>query len=480
VLFIARRIPSRNDRYDAPVTFRRVNVASGLVVVFAIAAVLGACSGRSYGDYGVGAAFPGGEGTVANYGPGAFSQPAANLDDEYLARFRIGDVFFTEEWGPAGYSGDERDGLGPTYLASSCAACHPADGRSDAPATPGSVSQPILRFVDGDEMASRLDAYGFQLQTAAIDGVPAEGKLQVSWRELPSAYPDGTPYSLREPIIEVHGEQFGSLDGVVATGVRVGPGLIGLGLLEAIPDSAIGALADPDDHDGDGVSGRVHVVTTLGGEVAIGRFGHKANVATIADQTAIAYLLDLGVTSPSIPDENCPAPQVACAAAESGGSPEISANRFADVVVYASTLAVPGRPSAGDGGVTEGEDIFTGIGCAACHVARWETGEHPIDALANQTIYPYTDLLLHDMGPGLSDGRADGLAGPSEWRTAPLWGLGLVRSVNASAGFLHDGRARTIEEAVLWHGGEGMRSRDAFVSLSAADRQRVIQFLSSL
>ncbi|HSJ72452.1 MAG TPA: di-heme oxidoredictase family protein [Acidimicrobiia bacterium] len=459
---------------------RRTRIAKLPVAGFAIALAIGACSGASFGDYGVGAAFPGGEGTVTNYGPGAFSQPAANLDAEHVARFRIGDAFFTEAWVPAGDSGDERDGLGPTYLASSCAACHPADGRSDAPATPGSASRPILRFAGGDEMVPRLDAYGFQLQSAAIEGVPAEAQLQVSWRELPGAYPDGTPYSLRAPIIDVDGEQFGSLDGLVATGVRVGPALIGLGLLEAIPESAIRALADPDDRDGDGVSGRVHVVTTLGGEVAIGRFGHKANIATIADQTAIAYLLDLGVTSPALPDENCPVPQAACAAAASGGSPEISASRFADVVVYASTLAVPGRPSAGDGGVTEGEATFTEIGCAVCHVARWETGEHPIDALANQTIYPYTDLLLHDMGSGLSDGRTDSLAGPSEWRTAPLWGLGLVRSVNANAGFLHDGRARTIEEAVLWHGGEGMASRDAFVALTAADRQRVIQFLSSL
>ncbi len=441
---------------------------------------IGACSGASYGGYGVGAASPGGEGTVTNYGPGAFSQPAANLDPEHLARFRIGDVFFSEEWLPAGHTGAERDGLGPTYLAASCAGCHPADGRSDAPATPGSSSQPILRFVDSDTSASPLDAYGFQLQTLAIDGVPPEAHLQVSWRELPAAYPDGTRYSLREPIIEVVGEQFGSLDGVVATGVRVGPSLIGLGLLEAIPESAISAGADPGDHDGDGVSGRINVVTTVDGDVAIGRFGHKANVATIADQTAIAYLLDLGVTSPGFPDENCPTPQLMCSAAANGGSPEISANRFADVVVYASTLAVPGRPSSGDQGVLEGEQIFTAIGCSTCHVARWETGEHPIGALANQVIYPYTDLLLHDMGPGLSDGRTDELAGPREWRTSPLWGLGLVRSVNARAGFLHDGRARTIEEAVLWHGGEGLRSRDAFVSLSAADRERVIQFLSSL
>lgn len=459
---------------------RRPRIATLPLAGLAIALVIGSCTGASYGDYGAGAAFPGGEGTVTNYGPGAFSQPAANLDAEHVARFRIGDVFFTQEWVPAGHTSGERDGLGPTYLASSCVACHRADGRSDAPATTGSASRPILRFVDGDEMAPHLDAYGFQLQTVAIDGVPAEARLQVSWRELPGAYPDGTQYSLREPIIDVGGEQFGSLDGVVATGVRVGPALIGLGLLEAIPEAAIRALEDPNDRNGDGISGRVHGVTTLDGEVAIGRFGHKANIATIADQTAIAYLFDLGVTSPAFPDENCPIPQGACSAAASGGSPEISANRFSDVVVYASTLAVPGRPSAADAGVTEGEEIFTGIGCAACHVARWETGEHPIGALANQTIYPYTDLLLHDMGPGLSDGRTDGLAGPSEWRTAPLWGLGLVRSVNASAGFLHDGRARTIEEAVLWHGGEGMGSRDAFVSLSAADRQRVIQFLSSL
>lgn len=451
-----------------------------LLLVLVFVAAVNSCAPSGYGGYGEIDAAPGGAGTVDNYGPGAFSQPAANLTDDDLVQFRIGDSFFTEAWIPAGPDASERDGLGPTFLATSCAACHPADGRSSAPVD-GSSPGGIVRFTDSGGHAAALDAYHVQIQTHAIRGVEPEASVGITWTEAEGTYDDGSPYGLRTPSLDVSLAAFGPLDANVATGLRLGPPLIGLGLLEAIPAEAIIAGADPDDADGDGISGVAAIVDspTLGAG-ALGRFGWKANVASVGEQTAIAYLLDLGITSPMLPDENCPGVQRRCAAAASGGAPEISQERFDAVVLYAQTLGVPGRPSAGDPTVVEGASLFDDIGCSSCHVARWETGDHTVGALSNQTIVPYTDLLLHDMGPRLGDGRSDGVAGPNEWRTAPLWGLGLTRSVNSNAGFLHDGRARSIEEAVLWHGGEALQARSAFVALSREDRERVLVFLKSL
>lgn len=451
-----------------------------MVVLLAVG--VAACyGGDGYNDYTQGPSAPGGATSVAEYGPGAFSHPAANLTEPELARFRIGDRFFTESWSAAPGEAAERDGLGPTYLATSCAACHPADGRASAPGTPGDEGSPILRFTDGGDGSASLDAYHVQLQTAAIDGADPEGRLVIEWELVPGSYPDGTPYELRKPVVSVENEAFGSLASGVASGVRVGPVLIGLGLLEAIPEADIRANADPNDLDRDGISGKVAIVDspTLGAGV-LGRFGYKANVATVEDQAASAYLLDLGITTEIHPDENCPQVQIGCAGGVSGGAPEISEDRFTDVVFYTQTLAVPSRAFAEDESVLDGEAVFDQLGCTTCHRRQWKTGDHELDAVSRQVIYPYTDLLLHDLGPGLTDGRSDGVAGPTEWRTAPLWGLGLTRSVNSNAGFLHDGRARTIEEAILWHAGEASESRTRFSSLSAENRELVLIFLKSL
>ena len=453
-------------------------VAIALCVLTALV-ISGCYGGDGYNDYTRGPSAPGGATSVDEYGPGAFSHPAANLTSDEIARFRIGDTFFTAPWDAAPGVSAERDGLGPTYLATSCAACHVADGRGSVPGTPGDEGMAILRFVDADGQGTVLDDYHLQLQPAAIDDVPAEGTFVISWVEESGTYPDGTPFSLRRPIVEVDADDE-TLVAAAARGVRVAPPLIGLGLLDAIPDEDIRALADPDDADGDGISGTVHDLDQGDGTTAIGRFGFKANVATIEEQVAIAYLLDMGITSPVLPTENCPAVQVACRASESGGTPEISQGRFDDVVFYSATLAPPSRPFSEDASVLAGSELFDDLGCAACHVRRYETGDHSIDALAGQTIYPYTDLLLHDMGEGLSDGRADGLATASEWKTPALWGLGLTRTVNRSAGFLHDGRARSIEEAILWHGGEAQGARDEFMALSAENRDLVLVFLKSM
>ena len=262
---------------------------------------------------------------------------------------------------------------------------------------------------------------------------------------------------------------------------RVAPAIVGMGLLEAIRESDIVSAADPNDADGDGISGRVNMVwDERKGALSMGRFGWKANVPTVEQQTAGAFLGDLGVTSLLFSQENCTEPQADCLAAPNGGSPEIGAERLADVVTYTQTLAVPAMRDVADPQVRQGADLFVQAGCAVCHTPQYTTAQHEIEALSNQTIYPYTDLLLHDMGPELADGRPDFDADGQEWRTPPLWGIGLVDTVNGHTMFLHDGRARNITEAILWHGGEGSASRDVFKSFTREERDALIRFLNSL
>ena len=248
------------------------------------------------------------------------------------------------------------------------------------------------------------------------------------------------------------------------------------GLINAWP------LADPDDADGDGISGRPNMVWDIRrSEVVLGRFGWKANEPTVEQQAAAAFLGDIGITSTLFPEENCPAAQDACAAAPNGGTPEIPDERLAQVEFYVQTLAVPAMRNVDDPRVRRGAELFVQTGCAACHRPRHVTGDdHPVEPLRNQTIFPFTDLLLHDMGEGLADGRPDGLATGREWRTPPLWGIGLVEVVNRHTMFLHDGRARSLEEAILWHGGEGQAARDQFMALTRDERDALLQFLRSL
>jgi len=455
--------------YHSPVFATRSMVAVVVVVI-----VAAGCAGDSdaYEGGTPGATRPGGETTVEASGTQAFSLPASNLDAEGLARFRVGDRFFTDPWLAAPAPQDDRDGLGPTYLADSCIGCHVAVGK--APAPQGDVVRGALIRIGRSG-----GSYGPQIQDHSVGAVPAEAQIAVWYREEVGTFEDGTGYTLRRPVLDVRNQAFGD----VAEGgsVRVAQHLIGLGLLEAISAEAIQRAADPEDADGDGVSGRASVVGSGAlNQETLGRFGWKATAATVADQTAAAFHQDMGITSALHPEENCPPPQTACAAAPTGGSPEIGESRFAAVVFYTQTLGVPARRRVEDPAVIAGEALFHSLGCTACHTVVVTTGDHDVGAVAGQLIYPYTDLLLHDMGAGLASGHGEGSASAREWRTAPLWGIGLVSRVNPAAGFLHDGRARTLEEAVLWHGGESAEARDGYRTLDASDRRRVIAFLESL
>jgi CxxC motif-containing protein (DUF1111 family) len=428
--------------------------------------------------------------TVSPPSRGSFAFPAANLSSDRLGRFQSGNFIFGRTWVNAGASTTGLDGLGPTFNSQSCSGCHDRDGRGHPPA---SADEPMFTMLvrlgvpgqDTDGGPRPEPRYGGQLNDRAILGVPVEGRAVVSYAELPGQYADGTPFSLRAPRYEFRDLGYGALAPDLLFSPRVAPAMIGLGLLEALPEATLLGLADPDDRDGDGISGRTNRVFDLrAGAERVGRFGWKANNPSLEQQVAGAFLGDLGITSPLFPEENCPGGQIACRASRSGAGPgetEIDPDRLDKVVTYCHLLAVPAQRRAEDPQVRAGKALFREVGCASCHIETLVTGDLPaFPELERQTIHPYTDLLLHDLGEALADGRPDYLASGSEWRTPPLWGLGLVKTVNGHNTLLHDGRARGFAEAILWHGGEAQASRERFRRLGATERAALVAFLESL
>ena len=458
---------------------------TALGFVFAIG--LTGCSGDSTGPVADPAeAFPGGDTTTFFLFAGnELAQPAANLEDR--APFFTGDSLFNQTWVTAPASTSARDGLGPTFNTRSCAGCHFRDGRGRPPLEEGGVLESMLIRISvpgEDAHGGPLGdpSYGDQLQIDSLEGVPAEVKVRVYWEEQRGAYDDGTPYTLRTPRYEYENLAFGPLADDLLESGRTAPQMTGLGLLEAIPEEVLSDWADPDDVDGDGISGRLNSVwDSTAQAMRPGRFGWKAEQPTIRQQVAGALVGDMGITSPVFPDQNCPAPQLACAAAPSGGEPEIGEANFGKLVFYSSTLAPPTREDYDDPTVLRGREWMRDLGCTACHKESVETGVHEsIPELSSQKIRPYTDLLLHDMGEGLSDGRPVFSAQGREWRTPPLWGIGRVKVVNQHELFLHDGRARGFAEAILWHDGEAAEAKEAFRSLPLQEREALIRFLESL
>ena len=428
----------------------------------------------------------GGDTTAFTKTRNAFGLSARNLNTLQRRTFAVGNSFFRQNWVTAPASTKARDGLGPTFNALSCSSCHLLDGRGKPPDGPDDGERGLLLRLsipgtgeNGGPVSEPV--YGGQLQDRAIVGVPIEGEFTILYQEIPGLFADGEAYTLRRPTYQFRELNFGPMQPDTMVSPRVAPAIVGMGLLEAIPEAEILAAADPDDADGDGISGRVNRVWDVrASTLALGRFGWKANQPSVEQQTAGAFLGDLGVTSELFPEENCTAPQEDCLSAPNGGSPEIGVERLEDVVMYTQTLAVPAMRDIGHLQVQQGVELFVQAGCAVCHTPKYTTGAHDIEALSNQTIYPYTDLLLHDMGPDLADGRPEFDANGQEWRTPPLWGIGLVETVNGHTMFLHDGRARNIAEAILWHGGEGAAARDAFKAFTKEEREALIRFLESL
>ncbi len=420
-------------------------------------------------------ALPGGATTHISLKPGtalsaeAFSQPASNLPPSKRGLFVLGNSFFTAAWVSAPASVSARDGLGPLYMAASCQDCHVRDGRGHLPQRDDEmIRAAVLRIALADGALHPL--YGSHLQLRALPGLFPEASVGVAWTEHGETLPDGSSVVLRRPQLSVDEWHYGA-PGDAVVSPRVAPSMIGLGLLEAIPQQALEQRAARN-------GGRLNRLADGG----IGRFGWKATQPSVERQVMDAFVNDIGITSALFPQETCTAAQSACAMQASGGQPELEPQIADAVVFYARHLAVPARRDHDRPEVQAGERLFHELGCASCHQPEWTTGEiADRPELSRQRIFPYTDLLLHDMGPGLADGLREGGAGGADWRTTPLWGLSQLRTVSgADAGYLHDGRARDLVEAILWHGGEAQAARDRWAALPKAERRKLIRFLASL
>jgi len=438
-----------------------------------------------------GEALPGGHAaTIDDHGRNAFSLPAPGLSDAQKTTFVIGNSFFKKAWVEAPSSTTARDGLGPHFIARSCGACHTLDGRGAPPAVREGVNeQPMALLIrlsvpgrDAQGGPAPEPTYGGQFNNDAVPGVKAEGKVRIRYEQIGGAFADGEPYTLVKPHYSLFDLGYGDLHPRTMVSPRIAPQIIGLGLLEAIREEDVLAAAARQRAEGRGVEGRPNRVwDAWAGRHLLGRFGWKANVASVAHQSAGAFHGDMGITSSRFPGQDCTPQQADCLAAHAGGAPEIDDRRLGQVIFYSQTLAVPSRRAPDAPEVQRGKAVFHAAGCASCHVPSYVTGPHPtIPQFSGQTIWPYTDLLLHDVGDGLADGRPDFEAGPRHWKTPPLWGLGLVPTVNGHSRYLHDGRARSLMEAVLWHGGEAEASRRHVLGLSKADRAALVRFLESL
>ena len=450
------------------------------------ALLVGACSDDAPA-YEPGEELAGGDTTVFETGGMAFSLAARNLKGARRDSFFVGNAFFKRNWVTAPASTSGQDGLGPTFNATACANCHFMDGRGAPPAKPDDEFLGLLvrLSVPGDDgHGGPLDEpnYGGQFNHKAILGVMPEGKSHVAYEERAGTFGDGSPFSLRVPTYSFTDLAFGALSPQTMFSPRVANVMIGLGLLEAIPEDELLAYADPDDADGDGISGRENRVwDPITQTTKLGRFGWKSNQPGIEQQVSGAFLGDVGITSALHPMQNCPAVQTDCAAAITGGEPEADADTISTVTYYSRFLAVPARRDYEDPEVLHGKQLFHSAGCASCHVPKYMTGEFAgLPELENQVVFPYSDLLLHDMGDDLADKRPDFLATGNEWRTPPLWGLGLVDAVNGHTTMLHDGRARDISEAILWHGGEAEKARESYRTMKAKDREALVRFVGSL
>lgn len=431
----------------------------------------------------------------------AFSQASGNISFKDELQFKVGNGMFRKLWVSAPSSTLASDGLGPLYNARSCQRCHIKDGRGHPPEGPDDtaismflrVSIPgppdaAMAEIDGYLATLPEPTYGTQLQDFSLAGHPAEYRLNITYQEIEVPLSGGEVAFLRQPTYEAADLGYGPLHPDAMLSPRVAPQMIGLGLLEAIPAADILALSDPDDEDGDGISGRANIVWSAEfDQPMLGRFGLKAGSPTVRQQSAEAFAGDIGISSPLVPAGwgECTQAQAACRAAPHGDGDdrvfEVDDQGLDLVTFYSRNLGVPARRDVDDSQVLRGKQVFYDIGCTSCHQPSFVTHrlkDQPEQSF--QLIWPYTDMLLHDMGPGLADNRPEARANGQEWRTPPLWGIGLTEQVSGHTFFLHDGRARSLLEAVLWHGGEAEAQRDKVTQMPPEDRAALIRFLESL
>lgn len=461
-----------------------------------LALALAACDNvetPTFSQHEPGEALSGGSTTVMKFDQNAYSMPSANLAPMRRLDFSVGNSFFRNPWVIAPASTTARDGLGPLLNTNACQNCHIKDGRGHPPApdATSAVSMLVrLSIPAGPEHAEVVrergiapePSYGGQLQDMAIPGVAPEGKVRLRYSTEQVRFADGTEVELRRPEIELNDLAYGDMHPETRMSLRVAPPMIGLGLLEAIPEEALLANADPDDRNGDGISGRPNrVFDQTSRQTVIGRFGWKAGQPSLNQQNADAFFNDMGLSTSLFSGNSCTDRQTECRAMPDGGEPEVSDDILAQVLFYTRNLGVPARRNVDDPQVLAGKTLFHRAGCQSCHVPQFTTAADAAEPeLANQLIRPYTDLLLHDMGEGLADDRAEFEAKGREWRTPPLWGIGLTQAVSGHTQFLHDGRARNLLEAILWHGGEAEKARQIVLGYDQNERTALLSFLESL
>ncbi|NHX00478.1 di-heme oxidoredictase family protein [Pseudomonas koreensis] len=444
-----------------------------------------------------GEARSGGAATVRKTDQNAFSLPSANLPPSRRVDFSVGNSFFRSPWVIAPSTTTARDGLGPLFNTNACQNCHIKDGRGHPPApdAANAVSMLVrLSIPDSPAYAKVIEqlgvvpepVYGGQFQDMAVPGVTPEGKVRVEYTPVPIRFKDGTEVELRKPVLQFTQLGYGPMHPDTRFSARVAPPMIGLGLLEAIPEEAILANAAAQAKENNGIKGRVNRVwdDELHKTVA-GRFGWKAGQPNLNQQNVHAFSGDMGLTTSLRPFDDCTDAQTACKQAPNGngpdGEPEVSDNILRLVLFYTRNLAVPARRGVNDEQVLAGKNLFFQAGCQSCHTPKYTTAANAAEPeLANQVIRPYSDLLLHDMGDGLADNRTEFQASGRDWRTPPLWGIGLTQAVSGHTQFLHDGRARNLLEAVLWHGGEAQQAQQQVLSFNAEQRAALLAFLNSL
>lgn len=438
---------------------------------------------------------PGGQMTMKRLSSRSYIFPGNNLSAKRRLDFWTGFSLFRDPWVIAPSSTKDRDGLGPLFNARSCVACHKGGSRGKMSSAGESLPTSLLiRLGPVDRTPDAASKkYGGQIQPRSIkfnhgrlaQNPEGEAWLDLRYDVIDGKYPDGTSYQLHAPSYQLTKLKYGAIEEGISTSPRFTPNIFGAGLLDAISTSDLLLQEDPADTNRDGISARYNrVVDRDTGEIGIGRFGFKAIHPTLKQQVAAAFIGDIGITSSLFPSETCTETQVACIEASKLGGhkgTEIPDKLLKLVVNFNAYLGVPPVRINNGEILAKGKAIFSEIGCASCHTPSYTTDKHyPIAALANQKIWPYTDLALHDMGPALSDGVVEGKATGREWRTPPLWGIGLQQEILGESRFLHDGRARSIEEAILWHGGEALQSQQKFKQLNAQERKALLTFLASI
>lgn len=448
---------------------------------------------------------PGGGGSVRYQPFAAFNLPHSNLPNAQKPDFYAGKALAEQPWVKAPTATTARDGLGPLYNARTCLTCHINGGRGHLSSDNTELLHGVVRISQPSKTAYTTPAgvrihpvYGDQFQTQstalahqlrhltnaafADEDVTPEAHITLTWETSTYTYPDGTQITLRQPRPQLSKLRYGAIENDLLMSVRNAPAIHGMGLLEAISQQDINAQSDPDDHNADGISGRINLAWNPRSQrLEPGRFGLKANRPTLEAAVAAAFASDLGITNPLFREQPCTQHQHVCLAQITGNDAsgvELPEHLLAAVVNFNRNIGVPkSRYTATQ---ASGREAFYKSGCADCHTPNFVTTSAAPPHLANQSIWPYSDLLLHDMGEGLADNRADFAANGREWRTAPLWGLGLQPDVNGSRHLLHDGRAATLEEAILWHAGEALNARNHFAALPQQQRQQLIRFVESL